>query len=183
MASHLLYYFCSSTLETTFNCSFKTWKQSYLIPWANLSWPEEVVSVLLLFSCSRVRLSAHTRLPCLPEITQTLPEFVHSNSCPLSQWCHSTISSSVTPCSFCPPSFPASGSFPVSQLVSSCGQSIGASASVLPMNIQVWFPLDLSGLIFLLSKGFSRVFCNTTVWKHWFFSAQPSLWSNSLRFG
>ena len=97
-------------------------------------------------------------------ILHYLPEIVHSNSCPLSQWCHSIISSSVTPCSFCPPSFPASGSFPVSQLFPSRGQSTGASASVLLMNIQGWFPLGLTGLISLLSKGFSRIFSNTTVW-------------------
>ena len=84
------------------------------------------------------------------------------------------------PISFCPPSFPASGSFPVSELFESGGQSFGvsASASVLPMNIQGWVPLGLTGLI-LLSKGLSRVFSNTTVWKHQFFTAQPSLWSNS----
>ena len=78
-------------------------------------------------------------------------------------------------------SIPASGSFPVSQLFISGGQSIGASASasVLPMNIQDWFPLGLNGLIFLQSKGLSRVFSNTTVQKHQFFSIQPSLWSNS----
>ena len=79
----------------------------------------------------------------------------------------------------CLQSFPASGSFPVSQLFASGGQSIGASASVLPMNIQDWFPLGLTGLISLLSKGLSSVFSSTTIWKRQFFSAQPSLWSNS----
>ena len=102
-----------------------------------------------------------------------------SNSCPLSQWCHSAISSFVTPFSSCPPSFPGSGSFPMNQLFPSDGQSIGASASVLPMSIQDWFPLGLNGLISLLSKGFSRVFSSTTGRKHQFFGAQPSLWSNS----
>ena len=104
-----------------------------------------------------------------------------SNSCPLSQWCHPTISSSVIPFPSCLQSFPASGSFLMSQLFTSGGQSIGASASasVLPMNIQDWFPLGLTGLISLQCKGFSRVFFNTTAEKHPFFGAQLSLWSNS----
>ena len=93
---------------------------------------------------------------------------VCSNSCPLSQWCHHAISSSVVPFSSCPQSFPASGSFPMSQFFTSGGQSIGVSASVLPVNIQDWFPLGLSGLSSLESKGLSRVF-NTTVQKHQFF--------------
>jgi len=116
----------------------------------------------------------HTRLPC-----PSLFPRVCSNSGPLSRWCHPTVSSSVAPFSSCPQSFPASGSFPRSRLFSSGGQSIGASASasVLPMNIQGWFPLGLSGLIFLQSTGLSRVFSSTTVRKHQFFSA--SLWSNS----
>ena len=97
----------------------------------------------------------------------------------ISRWCHPTISSSVVPFSSCLQSFPASGSFPMSWLFTSGGQSIGASASVLPMNIQGWFPLGLTGLISLLSKGCSRVFSNTTVWKHQFFSSQSSLGSNS----
>ena len=93
-----------------------------------------------------------------------------SNSYPLSQWCHPTISSSVTLFS-CPLSFPASESFPMSQLFTSGGQTIGASASasVLPVNIQGWFPLGLTGLISLLSMGLSRVFFSTTVWNHQFF--------------
>ena len=117
----------------------------------------------------------HTRPPC----SSPTPG-VYSNSCPLSRWCHPTISSSVVPFS-CHQSFPASGSFPTSQLFTSGGQSIGpsASASVLPMNIQDWFPVGLTGLISLQSKGFSRVFSNTTIQKHLFFDAQPSLWSNS----
>ena len=102
-----------------------------------------------------------------------------SNSSPLGQWCHPTISSSVIPFSSCLQSCPASGSFPMSQFFASGGQSIGASASVLPMNIQDWFPLGWTGLISLQSKGFSRAFSNTTVQKHHFFSAQLSLWSNS----
>ena len=91
---------------------------------------------------------------------------VCSNSCPLSWWCHPAILSSIVPFSSCAQYFPASGSFPMSQLFSSGGQSIGASESVLPMNIQGWFPLRLTGFISLQSKGFSRVFSNTTVQKH-----------------
>ena len=94
---------------------------------------------------------------------------------PLTQWCHPTISSSVTTFSSWLQSFPVSGSLQMSQLFISGGQSIGASGSVLPMNIQCWFPLGLTGLIALLSKGFSRVFSSAAVWKHKFFGAQPSL--------
>ena len=118
----------------------------------------------------------YTRLPC----PSTTPRAC-SNLCPSSQWCHPTISSSVVPFSFCLQSFPASGSFPMSQFSASGGQSIGASAStsVLPMDIQDWSPLGLTGLISLMSKGLSRVFSNTSVRKHQFFSSQPSLWSSS----
>ena len=116
----------------------------------------------------------HTRLLC-PSPTPG----AYSNSCSLSQWCNPTISSSVIPFSSCPQSFPASGSFLMSQVFASGGQSIGASASVLPMNIQDWFPLGLTGWISLQSKGLSRVFSNTVVQKHQFFGTQPSLWSNS----
>ena len=101
---------------------------------------------------------------------------VYSNSCPLSRWCRPVISSSVIPFSSCIQSFPASGSFRMSQFFTSGGQSIGvsASASVLPVNIQDWFPLGGTGWIFLQSKGLSRVF-STTVQKHQFFGAQLSL--------
>ena len=118
----------------------------------------------------------HTRLPC-PSSTPG----ACSNSCPLSWWCRSTISSSIIPSPSCLQSFPGSGSFPMSQFFTSGGQSISASASasVLPMNIQDWFPLQLTGLISLLSKGLWRVFSNTTVQKHQFFGAQPSSQSNS----
>ena len=115
----------------------------------------------------------HIMLPC-----PSLSPRVCSNSCLLSQWCHSTISSSVVPFSSCPQSFPATGSFPMSWLFRPGGQSIGASASLLPVNIQGWFLLGLTGWISLLSKGLSRIF-RTTVLKCQFFSAQPSLWSNS----
>ena len=118
----------------------------------------------------------HTRLSC-----PSLSPRACSNSCPLSEWCHPTISFSVGPSSFCPPSFPASGSFPMCRLFTSGSQSIGVSSStsVLPMNIQDWFPLGLTGWISLQSKGLSRVFSNTTTQRHQFFGAQPSLWSNS----
>ena len=106
---------------------------------------------------------------------------VHSNSSPLSQWCHPTILSSVVPFSSCLQSFPASGSFQMSQLFTSGGQSIGGSAStsVLPMNSQDWFPLGLTDWISLLSKGLSRVFSDGAVQKYQFFDTQLSLWSNS----
>ena len=118
----------------------------------------------------------HSRPPC-PSPTPG----VHSNSCSLSQWCHPTITSSVVPFFSCLQSFPASGSFPMSQFFASGDQSIrvSASASVLPMNIEGWFPLGLTGLISLLSKGLSRAFSNSTVQKHQFFGTQTSLWSNS----
>ena len=113
----------------------------------------------------------YTRPPC-PSPTPGL----HPNPYPLSRWCHPTISSSFIPFSSCPQSFPASGSFQMSQLFTSGGQSIGvsASASVLPMNIQEWFPLGWTCWISLQSKGLSRVFSNITVEKHQFFSAQLS---------
>ena len=139
-------------------------------------------TISLLFSRSAVSDSLwppglrRTRLPC-----PSLSPGVCSDSCPLGQWCHPTISSSVLPFSFCPPPFPASESFPMSWRFASGCQSIGtsASASVLPMNIQSWFPLGLISFMSLQSKGLSRVFSSTTIWKHRFFSAQPSLWSNS----
>ena len=116
-------------------------------------------------------------------ISSLLTSRVCSNSCPLSQWCYLVISSSAALFSFCLQSFPASGFFPVSWLFISGGQSIGASASasstVLPVTIQDWFPLGLSGLISLQSKGLSRAFSNTTVQKHQFFCAQPSFCSSS----
>ena len=106
---------------------------------------------------------------------------VYPNSSPLCQWCHPTISPSVVPFSSCPQSFPASGSFQISKLFASGGQSIGVSAStsVLPINIQDWFPLEWTGWISLQPKGLSTVFSNTTAQKHQFFGAQLSLQSNS----
>ena len=114
----------------------------------------------------------HARLPC-PSPT---PE---ACSCPSSQWYHTIISSSVIPFSSCLQSFPASGSFPMTQFSASGGQSIGASASILPMNIQDWFPLGWTGWISLQSKGLSREFSNTTVQKHQFFGIHLPFWSNS----
>ena len=113
----------------------------------------------------------HARPPC-----QSPTPGAYSNSCPLGPWCHRIMSSSVIPFSYLQ-SFPTSGSFPVSQFFTSGGQSFGvsASASVFPMNIQGWSPLGWTGWIFLQSKGLSRVFSNTTVQKHQFFSAQLSL--------
>ena len=146
--------------------------------WAVLStYPSSVQ-----FSCSVVSNSLwpcepqHARLPC-PSPTPR----VYPNPCPLSWWCHPIISSSVIPFSSCPQSFPASGSFQMSQFCASGGQSIGVSAStsVLPMNTQEWSPLEWTGWISLQSKGLSRVFSNTTVQKHQFFGAQLSLQSNS----
>ena len=134
------------------------------------------------FSCSVVLDSLqphglqHARPPC-PLPTPA----VHPNPCPLSQWCHPTISSPVIPFSYSPQSFPVSGSFQMSQPFTLGGQRVGVSAStsVLPMNTQDWSPLGWSGWISLQSKGLSRVFPNNTVQKHQFFSAQLSLESNS----
>ena len=124
------------------------------------------VVVVQLFICIQLFVTPelqHTRLPC-----PSLSHRVCPNSCPLSQWCHPTISSSVTLFSSCLQSFPGSGSFPVSWHLASGGQSIGASAStsVLLMNIQGLFPLGVTGWITLQSKGLSRVFSNITIWKH-----------------
>ena len=136
--------------------------------------------LLLLFSHSVMSNSLwphglqHAGLPC-----PSLSSGVWSSSCSLSWWCHPTISSSVAPFSSFPQSFPASGSFQMSQLFASGGQITGALAAVLPMNIQGLFPFGLTGLISLLSKGLSRAFCSTTIWRHQFLGTQPSLWSSS----
>ena len=120
--------------------------------------------------------SQHTRPPC-PSPTPT----VHSDSRPSSRWCHPAISSSVAPFSSCPQSLPTSKSFPMSQLFTWGGQSTGISALALflPKNSQDWSPSEWTGWISLQSKGLSRVFSNTTVQKHQFFSAHPSSPSNS----
>ena len=161
--SFFVFFFFSRT-------EFKCW--SIRTNW----WPwKEVLS--LQFSCSvmsdslRPHGGQHTRPPC-PSPTPG----VYSNSCPLSRWCHPAISSSVVPFS-CLQSFPASGSFQMSQFFTSGGQNIGvsASASALPRNIQDWFPLGWTGWVSFQSEGLSRVFSNTTVQKHQFFRAQLSL--------
>ena len=136
--------------------------------------------VVQSLSCVQLFVTPWTEA-CQAFLSSTSPSAkVCSDSCPLSWWCYLIISSSAT-FSFCLQTFLASGSFPMSQLFSSGSQSIGTSASVsvLPMNIQGWFPLGLTGLISLLSKGLSRVFPSIIVWKHQFFGTQPSLWSSS----
>ena len=142
-----------------------------LVQFRSVQFSRSVVSDSL-----RPRELQHARPPC-PSPTPR----VHSNSRPLSQWCHPAISSSVVPFFSCPQSLPASGSFPVSQLFAWGGQNIGvsASASVLPMNTQDWSPLGWTGWISLQSKGLSRVFSNTTVQKHQFFSTELSSQSKS----
>ena len=143
------------------NISFLTSVQFSRPVMSNSLWPHE---------------SQHVRPPCpLPT-----PK-VYPNSCPSNRWCHPTISSSVVLFPSCPQSFSASGSFPMSQLFASGGQSIGVSAStlVLPMNTQDWSPLGWTVWTSLQSKGLSRVFSNTTVQKHQFFGAQLSSQSNS----
>ena len=143
--------------------------------WANSWIPLQFSSSVMSDSLQHHELQ-HARPPC-PSPTPG----VHSNPCPLSWWCHPTISSSVVPFSSCLQSAPASESFQMSQLFTSDGQSNGvlASASVLPMNIQDWLPLGWTGWISLQTKGLSRVFSNTTVQKHQFSGAQLSSQSNS----
>ena len=154
---------------------------------SNLTWMLPDKSLTFVFSSVLFSLSVmsnslrphelqHARPPC-PSPTLG----VYLNSCPLSWWCQPAISSSVIPFSSCPQSLPASRSFPMSQLFAWDTQSIGvsASASVLPMNTQDWSPLRWTGWISLQSKEISRVFSNTTVQKHQFFSAQFSLQSDS----
>ena len=145
--------------------------------WAYLTKPSSVqVSCSVMSNSLQPHGIQQARLPC-----SSPNPGAYSNSCPLAQWCHPTISSSVVPFFSRLQSFPASGSFQISQFFTSGGQSIGASASasVLPVNIQDWFSLGWIGLISLLPKGLSRVFSSTTIWKHQFFSAQPSLRSSS----
>jgi len=146
-------------------------KLSFPLQFSSVQYSRSVVSDSL-WPCE----SQHTRPPCLSPTPR-----VHSNSCPLSQWYHPAISSSVFPFSSCPQSLPASGSFPRSQLFTWGGQStrVSALASVLPMNTQDWSPLGWTGWISLQSRGLSRVFSNTTLQKHQFFGAQLSSQSNS----
>ena len=181
---------CFLPLCIIFHCSAFGGKwliemDSLFPPFQTLAFHEKLCILKFLFQFSSVQFSCsvvsdslrphesqHARPPC-PSPTPG----VHPNPCPSSRWCHPTISSSVIPFSSCPQSLPASGSFPMSQFFASGGQSIGASASVsvLPMNTQDWSPLGWTGWISLQSKGLSRVFSNTTVQKHQFFGAQPSL--------
>ena len=144
--------------------------------WATVQFSSVQFSHSFMSNSLRSHGLQHPRCPC-PSPTPR----IYSNSCPLSWWCHPTISLSVIPFSHLQ-SFPASGSFQMSQFFPSHGQSIGvsASASVLPMNIQYRFPLGWTGWISLLSKEFSRVFSNTTLQKHQFFGSQLSLYSPTL---
>ena len=137
----------------------------FSIPRSKFHWPQFSRSVLS--DSLRLHGLQYARIPCRSPTPRA-----YSNSCPLSLWCHRTISSSVIPFSSCLQSFPASGSFPMSQFFASGGQSTeaSASASVLPMNIQDWFPLGLTAWISLQSKGLSRVFSNTTFGDKFVFS-------------
>ena len=139
----------------------------FSFPFSSVQFSSSVVSNSL-----RPHESQHARPPCPSPIPR-----VHSNSCPSSRWCHPAISSSVVPFFSCPQSFPASESFPVSQLFAWGGQSTGVSAlaSFLPKDTQDWSPLEWTGWISLQSKGLSRVFSNTAIQKHQFFGAQLSL--------
>ena len=156
--------------------------QGLLSPWfftlglSLQSCPDLHSALLFLFSCSVVSDSSwphrlqYASFPCPSPSSGAC-----SNSCPLSWWCHPTSYPLSSLFSSCFQSYPASGSFPVSWLVASGGRSIETSASVLPVNIQGWFPLELIGLSSLHSKGLSRVFSNTTVQKHQFLGTQPFL--------
>ena len=162
--------------DKVYSKPYRTWWRSldisYLLCMINHLKASVQFSCLVMSHSLQPHKLQHTRPPC-PSPTPG----VHPNPCPLSRWCHPTIPSSVIPFSSCPQSFPASGSFQMSQFCSSGGQSIGvsASASVLPMNTQDWFPLGWTGWISLQSKGLSRAFSNTTVQKHQFFGARLSL--------
>ena len=158
------------------NCTKSLFNIRYFAPFCALGLTE--LKLTVQFSCSvvsdslRLHEPQHARSPCPSPSPR-----VHSDSRPLSPWCHPAISSSVVPFSSCPQSLPASESFPMSQFFASGGQSIGVSAStsVLPMNTQDWSPLGWTGWISLQSKGLSRLFSSTTVQKYPFFCAQLSL--------
>ena len=160
-------------------CKREAWSPNH---WTAEKFPPQIPFSSIQFSRSVVSDSLqpqelqHARPPC-PSPTPG----VHPNPCLAIQWCHPTISPSVTRFCSCSQSFPASGSFPMSQLFAWGGQSAGVSAlaSCLPKNTQDSSPLEWTGWISLQSKGLSRVFSSTTVWKHHFFSTHPSLWSNS----
>ena len=181
---NLSFLFCPSSFSNKAPFSFflnprclpRNWSLQFLMMLPGFRFPVQFSSVSQLCLTLWPHGLQHARLPC-PSSTPK----VYLNSCSLSRWCHTTISSSVVPFSSCLQSFPASGSFRINQFFTSGGQRIGvsASASFPPMNIQDWFSLGLTGLISLQSKGLSRVFSNTTVQRHQFFSTQLSLWSNS----
>ena len=156
---------CSQTLRVRVLESF------YVHSWLLFFYCVQFLSCFWLFATP---LNAALQASLFFTISQSLLKLMSIRS-----WCHPTISSSDSPFSSYLQSFPASGSFRMSWLLASGGQSIGDSGSVLPKNIQDWFPLGLTGLTSLKSKVHSRVFSNTTVQKHHFFSAQPYLWSNS----
>ena len=186
-----LYVLCISYVTLCILQPFVLLQSEYFIIWLNTKSSDnywfiiQLTSTLFHVQFSSVQFSRsvmsdslrpheplHARPPC-PSPTPG----VHPNPCPLSRWCHPNILSSVVPFSSCPQSFPASKSFPMSQLFASGGQSIGVSAStsVFPVNTQDWFTLGWTAWISLQSKGFSRVFSSTTVQKHQFFNTQLSL--------
>ena len=180
---HLLWPSSRHTFSTTPFLTTPAFTNLFSSAWLSICWFFFNLKFLIMvqsvqFSCSVVSHSLqphglqHARLPC-PSATPG----VYLNSCLLSRWCHPTISSSVIPSSSRLKSFPVTGSFPMSQFFTSGGQSIGVptSASVLPVNIQDWFPLGWTYWISLQSKGLSRVFSSTTVQKHQFFGIQLSL--------
>ena len=171
-------------LECVHYYLFKLYTLGYIVSWRrlylswkvykNYVWHPEVHSRSVIKSCLTLcdpHGLQHARLPC-----PSLSLRVCSDSRALSRWCSLTISSSAALFSFCLRPFPASESFPMTQIFTSGGQSIGASASVLPVKFQGWFLLGLTGLI-LQSRGLSRVFSSSTIWKHQFCSTQSSLWS------
>ena len=154
-----------------------TFLEYYLCRHHMCNWKQQHSSVQFTHSVVSNSLQSHEQQQARSACPSPAPRF-YTNSCPLCRWCHPTILPSVVPFSSCPQSFPALGSFPMTQFFASGGQSVGPSASILPMDIQDWFPLGLTGLISLQSKGLSRVFSSTTVGKHQF-NVQTSLWSNS----
>ena len=164
--------------QTTDNMQQHEWTAVHLHKWKKPETKDHTLCITYLYKILVVVQSLnhvwphglqHTRLPCPSPCPRVRP-----NSCPLIWWYHPTISSSVIPFSFCLQSFPASGSLPMRWLLASGGQSIGASASVLPVSFQGWFPLGLSSFISLQSKGLSRVFSSTRVEKNQFFGIHPS---------
>ena len=164
---HILH---SAVDSANFSCPHNKGASSHLLSCLYHHFSQTFSSVQFSHSIMSNSLQPHESQHARPRCPLPTPG-VHPNSCPSSQWCHLTISSSIVPFASCPQSFPASGSFPMSRFFSLGGQSIGASASasVLPMNIQDWFPLGLTGWISLQSEGLSRVFSSTTVRKHQFF--------------